>query len=175
MVDTMSSWPRQHSILPLELSLANWMLTQRKARRSGSLDNDRVLALETLPGWSWAPLVEKWGDIFSRLQVWVAEHVGMPQRGADDTVEVSLAQWVNKQRIAKNSGVLVADRVHALETLPDWSWTPQADEWSDVLSRLKTWIEENGMPKRNSFNSVEAELAKWVDNQRSARMKKQSF
>ena len=75
------------------------------------------------------------GDIFSRLQFWFAEHVGMPQRGSDDTVEVSLAQWVNKQRIAKNSGVLVADRVHALETLPDWSWTPHADVWIDVFSR----------------------------------------
>ena len=165
------SWPRRNSINPEEKSLAKWMSHQRTERREGSLPTELALALENLPGWSWAPQAARWCNVFSTVKYWVAAHDSLPHQGSDDVVEASLAQWITKQRLAKGSGLLAVDRVAELEQWPEWTWLPRVDQWQASLVELRLWLSDHQeqLPQRNAENQEEAALATWVGHQRGAR------
>ena len=66
---------------------------------------------------------------------------------------------------------MTAERIATLESLPCWTWTPQADDWDNTFNQLKTWVAERvALPRQRSDDAAEASLAKWMHNQRQAKL-----
>jgi hypothetical protein len=171
-VEATGSWPRQHSDDATEKSLAKWMNNQRNARLGKALTDDRIATLESMPGWTWTPQADNWENVFCLLKTWVAEHGTLPYQHSADAMEASLADWLKKQRQARRTAALTAERIATLESMPGWTWTPQADTWETVFCLLKTWVAEHGaLPTQHSDDATESSLAQWMTKQRLARMR----
>jgi superfamily II DNA or RNA helicase len=103
-----------------EGTLGTWIDTQRQNKRKGVLSEERVVALEALPQWSWGearetPVVD-WSVHLEGLREFIKKEQRLPKQ-----LEV-LGSWVNTQRQSKRKGILSAERIAALEALPQWSW-----------------------------------------------------
>lgn len=98
--------------------LGRWLHSQRRDQSAGILPKARAAKLETLPGWSWEPHRTNWNLMYMQL----ADHFNgtdqYPPRGD------ILAAWIRNQRRVYHAGNLSTERVRLLESLPQWSWTP---------------------------------------------------
>src|SRR5262249_29450442 len=54
--------------------LGSWVALQRVKYAKGTLDADRQLRLQNVPGWTWDPYADKWEQGFSRLEDYVKRH-----------------------------------------------------------------------------------------------------
>jgi superfamily II DNA or RNA helicase len=109
--------------------LGGWVAKFRHARdgRRSTVTPERKARLESIPGWSWAPLEDGWNKTYELLASISQTRLGddgiiiIPQDPVDG---INLSSWATGQRMAYTRGVLRADRVAALEAIPGWSWTP---------------------------------------------------
>jgi superfamily II DNA or RNA helicase len=147
-----------------EINLATWTASRRREYSQGRLSRDRIIELESLPGWSWDPLSEEWTEWFELLQLYIAEfgHARVPQktryRGRN------LAMWVSGQRQRYLQGTLEPDRVELLEGLPVWSWRPQDDDWENQFRKLEELAIQHGDLEKVSV--LPGELEGWSRGQR---------
>ncbi|MGC8635227.1 MAG: Helicase associated domain protein [Candidatus Limnocylindrales bacterium] len=106
-------------------TLGRWVTRQRTYRANGVLSADRVARLEALPGWSWDPDADAFGQGVTALRAFVAEAgsalVPARYRSADG---FALGKWCVRQRTAHRRGLLAPERAALLEALPGWSWQP---------------------------------------------------
>jgi superfamily II DNA or RNA helicase len=161
-------------------SLGKWVNTQRmKAGRTTNYLNvvkginlDRKKRLETISGWSWAALDEKWKTFYAELQKFSHQegHSRVPQHYK--TVDgVRLGRWVSFQKMQFSRGRLEADRARSLVALPGWVWPAQADRWEEGFAYLKQFSEREGhcrVPKRFT-NDEGYPLGKWTSSQRTSK------
>jgi superfamily II DNA or RNA helicase len=104
---------------------AEWCSNQRTAYNKGLLAEERVLALQNTPGWSWVGLTD-WDQ---RRQIWqdIAQHLGCdPSSIAKQLDQRRAAKWCGTQRTAYKKGLLAEERVLALNKTPGWSWSRRA-------------------------------------------------
>jgi hypothetical protein len=155
----------KHQAYPVQKSgsLGIWVTNQRIAYNKKTLSPDRVQRLESLPGWSWDPLVDEWNKNFTLLKQYIAKHQAYPGQKSG-----SLGIWVIRQRRAYIKKTLSPDRVQRLESLKGWSWDPLVDEWNKNFTLLKQYIAKHqAYPGQKSGS-----LGGWVTKQRSAYNKK---
>ncbi len=103
-----------------EKKLAKFVNHHRTYFKSGILSREKIMQLESLPGWSWDPFADAWNTNFQQLQASVKKHQSYP-----GTASEYLRRWGVKQRIAYKKKTLSTDRIHRLESLPGWSWDPK--------------------------------------------------
>jgi superfamily II DNA or RNA helicase len=148
--------------------LGSWVGTQRDAYRRGTLSEERIRRLESLPEWSWDPLAEKWERSFAALKGYADEHgnVRAPQDLEVDGVK--LGQWASIQRAAYAKGKLSDERQKRLETLPGWSWNDVSlDVWEERFASLERFVAREGharVPQKHLEDG--AKLGLWVSIQR---------
>ena len=120
--------------------LGTWVLRQRK--NHPNLASDRRHRLESLPGWTWDPFVQRWDGYFDCLREYVERegHAVVPAPYEHDGVR--LGQWVASQR--QNRDRINADRRSRLETLPGWTWAVQVDEWGKKFALLERYVAREG-------------------------------
>jgi superfamily II DNA or RNA helicase len=146
--------------------LGAWVRRQRAAK--DTMDLDRRLRLEALPGWSWDVLSDEWQKGFSYLKGFSDRegHCRVLQSYKTDD-DYPLGGWVSDQREAKNRMARV--RRECLEALPGWSWDPFSDQWEDGFSHLKQFANREGhcrVPR--SFKTDDGyRLGQWVTAQRT--------
>jgi superfamily II DNA or RNA helicase len=105
-----------------DFKLGGWVSQQRLNHTRGIIDVDRQRRLEDLPGWTWDPLADQWGEGFSRLQRYVEEH-GHARVPKSYTVDgYKLGKWVQAQRRSYHKDTLDTDRQRRLEDLNGWTW-----------------------------------------------------
>ena len=106
--------------------LGGWVQNQRQGYANGKMDPERARTLEALPGWSWSPQVEAWGEAVARLEEYVAREGNA--RVAVGHVEgdgFRLGAWVLNQREGYKTGKIDPEKQRRLEALPGWMWDPR--------------------------------------------------
>ena len=105
-----------------EQKFARWVTTQRKAKKSGKISDDRISRLDTL-GFFWTPFDERWEIWFSALEEYKDKYgnCDVPQKWK---VNPPLGKWVSDQRKKWRDKALTAERVKRLEGL-GITWQPK--------------------------------------------------
>jgi hypothetical protein len=150
--------------------LGHWASVQRGLYTKGQLSNDRQNKLESLPGWAWDVLSDKW-DLWMRLMhQFVAEHghanVPYPYTVGD----YNLRSWVATQRGLYRRGELAGERIRELEALPGWSWDVLEDIWIQHYDAVREFSEREGHARpKSTYVENELRLGQWVTVQRRSR------
>jgi hypothetical protein len=114
--------------------LGSWVANQRTNK--DAMDSDRRQRLESLPGWSWSSLSDRWEQGFSHLKQFSKQHghCRVTYHYKTDS-GYPLGRWVSSQR--RNKDTMDPDRQQRLEALPSWSWDVLSDQWEVGFSHLK--------------------------------------
>lgn len=169
-------YPTRYAESVDESRLGIWVENQRVQRKRGSLRQERIDALESLPSWLWDTRTGKWMRTFDQVQNFVALNKRLPGLYAEDPAERSLGIWIvtqRQRRLGKTSKrSLTAEETAHLESLPDWSWGPQGDAWERQRARLDEFLLRNGRLPRSAGtgyvkNRDEESLARWCQKQRA--------
>jgi superfamily II DNA or RNA helicase len=146
--------------------LGNWTFRQRKNKDALSLAC--IALLESLNGWSWSILGDKWYAAFKRLKEYVAETgVANPPQFYNSPDGYKTGRWVSAQRVRK--AYLSNERFKLLESLPGWTWDTRISKWNYGFEILKTYAQETGgirTPKGYKTQDGYA-LGSWIQTQRS--------
>jgi hypothetical protein len=165
--DEHKRWPA-YEATGEEAGLARWIGTQRKMRKKSSLSPERVMRLNSIPGWSWDLFADAWNQNFLAVQVFHDTHNRWPiERGSGE--EGVLSKWVITQRQAWKKRTLSSERVKRLNSIPGWSWDPLTDAWDQNFAALQVLHDKY----KCYFTNRDAEegdemLAGWVKSQRRA-------
>jgi superfamily II DNA or RNA helicase len=117
--------------------LGQWVASQRNHFREGSLPQQRVNLLETIPGWTWAPRDARWDEQFSFAKALVDElGTSLLGRSAVDRRGNRVGQWLHSQRSSKGEGTDSRRRL-LLEALPHWTWNTRDQHHVDRIDELK--------------------------------------
>ena len=147
------------------IPLGTWVSTQRKNK--DSLSTERIKLLESLKGWSWVALTDRWTEAFEKLKTYtVKTGAARPTTEYNSKDGFALGSWVGTQR--SNKASLSTERMKLLESLKGWSWDPNTDKWTEGFEILKAYATDNGCvncPKRYHINGFA--LGSWVGTQRT--------
>jgi len=162
--------------------LASWINGQRTKYNKGLLDQEKIVRLESVRGWTWAPKDDQFRHGFRALEQYV-ERTGTSRvvRGHVETLDgeaINLGSWVTTRRLDHKRGWLTTEQIRAFEELPDWSWNPKDDDWESWFQLLIEFVEEFGhalVPQGKSKTPYRGrDLSSWVNSQRG-RYKSQSL
>lgn len=110
---------------------------------------------------------ESWWERYGALAEWVAVHGSLPRSSGGGVDETKVGRWVAKQRHTYQAGGLSEARIRRLETLPGWSWVPNAGTWEDNFAAVAGWLAHRGvMPRVDCADPSEVRLGRWVVKQR---------
>jgi superfamily II DNA or RNA helicase len=146
--------------------LGSWVGTQRQTKNL--LSNERTKLLESLPGWVWNTVSDRWTKGFEYLKVFVKfKGSAIPSIGYKTNNGFNLGVWVSKQRQNKES--LSLERIKILESLPGWSWDPRVDQWAKSFEKVRAYVKATGVarPPRGYKTKDGVDLGNWVIHQRS--------
>ena len=148
-------------VLESGFRLNQWVKSQRAKGSGLSLDKRRKL--ESLKGWSWNPLDERWNQAFNYFNKNGLSSDTTSYKLADGS---SLNQWINIQR--RNKDKLSLDKRKRLESLKGWSWNPLDERWEIGFKSLNEYLLEHGhcmVPARTIVKN-KYPLGQWVSVQR---------
>ena len=114
-----------------------WLSTQRQAKRTGKLSQEREAKLDLLGDWSVTETDREWNENYEDLKKFVEEHDRFPKKGEDCYV------WLRNQRQAKRTGKLSQEREAKLDLLGDWM-TPVGREKVTSIKRKEEEIKNKG-------------------------------
>jgi hypothetical protein len=104
------------------IRLGSWINKQRTDYKRGNLPSDRVERLESISGWSWNTLEDRWKGSYHELETFVKEHGHALVPRTYQHNGIQLATWIQKQRSVYKRGELPRERVKRLESIKGWSW-----------------------------------------------------
>ncbi|MDO9227910.1 MAG: Helicase associated domain protein [Pseudomonadota bacterium] len=121
--------------------LGHWVSAQRKAKED--LSPEHIEQLESVMGWVWDAIAEKWELGFSHLvEYFNYEGHCQVQKAYIAADGYSLGQWMQTQRRTKDS--LPEERKKRLETIPGWAWDIHADKWELGFRHLTEFATREG-------------------------------
>jgi hypothetical protein len=166
-----------HSRIPVQLRyndylLGSWASDQRKRKKQNKLSPDRVKYLDSLSGWSWNVIEDKWNIGFECLKQYIEEHGHAKIPDDLKYKSFNLSIWVNSQKTNYNKGKLDIKRIQLLETLPQWSWNVIESQWNRGFGYLKKYVQEHGHAKiQGNFKYENYNLGAWVNSQKMKKNK----
>ena len=149
------------------IRLGQWVNLQRTHHTNGVLAVSRAARLESLPGWTWTPIADRWMDSFDLLNEFVARegHSRVPRGHIENGYR--LGAWVSTQRSFYRDGRLSAERAARLEALPGWTWRPDAARWEEAFGQLEEFVKREGhfrVLRGHADNGTQ--LVSWINAQR---------
>jgi len=157
--------PRNH--IENGTKLGQWAGIQRSNYKKGILSEDDISYFEQLAEWAWdvAYYDGKWDQGFSELLefVKVNGHSLVPTSHIQG--KYRLGSWITAQRSKRSRGLLAADRIEKLETLPGWAWSKHEHLWQVGLQHMKLFVEREGharVPQIHIENNFA--LGHWAHN-----------
>lgn len=149
-------------------SLGAWVARQRQRFKRNSLDQLHISQLESITGWNWSPLEDRWKEMYDQLVTYIH------QQGIS-VVEISstlpegspLINWVYRQRAHRAD--LTTEQIYLLESLDGWAWRVKPN-WNQSFDSLKLYAFVNGHSNPEPEEVFEgAEIGKWVRRQKYRR------
>lgn len=142
----------QHALVPSDHAeggypLGQWVREQRdrgNRRHGDSLPAERQQRLAALPGWSWAPHEDTWERYYAALLRFTAAHghAAVPTDHEQDGLP--LGTWVIRHRNEHKRGLVPAQRVRRLQSLPGWVWDTRDASWQRHLRALDAFVAREG-------------------------------
>jgi superfamily II DNA or RNA helicase len=158
--------PQRH--LEGDVSLGNWVASQRNAFRANRLSEERRKRLEALPGWAWDQLDSEWEEAIGKLLQFVEREgdARVPVEHREDGFR--LGRWAGTQRTKFKAKQLGEERRRRLEAIPGWVWEPFDANWEDGFARLAEFVEREGHARVPlGHREGEFALGTWVARQRT--------
>jgi hypothetical protein len=148
--------------------LGSWVTVQRATR--DNLPLDRKKRLESLKGWSWDLIDDRWDQCFNALREYSESHgscVVSKDIKLDDGRK--LWMWVINQRMRRK--ILTAEQKSKLDSLSGWSWNPKDAKWEEGFNALTSYVVANKTAVvPYSYRTDDGiPLGEWVYNQRKRR------
>lgn len=117
----------------------------------------------------------KWRRRAQETVEFVAKHKELPQRSGD-LEELSLHNWLSRQRNLRAKGQLSRSKIEILQQLGEWYVSPQRIREITWLGRLQDLqefvIKHDRLPRyRRYTNEQERTLGVWLHNQHQRRMR----
>jgi hypothetical protein len=159
--------------------LGAWVDNQRQGKKAAEagrplgkrMTQQRVAALEAVPGWEWASHEAAWEEKLAAVRAFVVAHGRLPSSSHPSR----LGEWTRNQRRAKRASeaglkghhVITPQRAAALEAVPGWTWeVGRETAWEEKLAAVRAYVAEHARlpPARNPSG-----LGAWVSTQRQAK------
>lgn len=102
------------------VAIGLWVGTQRRRYRAGLLTDERVRALEALPGWSWNYQDSTWHRHYGAVRESGCAIGKLARPTTHDGLQIG--SWAEAQRSRHAAGQLSDERIALLEQLPGWRW-----------------------------------------------------
>ncbi|MBF0626089.1 MAG: helicase associated domain-containing protein [Magnetococcales bacterium] len=146
--------------------LAWWVSAQRKARANGNLNPRWQSRLEAI-GFVWDPQEVQWREMLEMLAVFRRRygHCLVPKDWPENS---RLGNWVAIQRNAREKGLLVAERVQALDAL-GFIWDKRLVIQEEMFMALAAFRQRHGHCNVPLEWPENPPLALWVLSQRQQR------
>ncbi|MEU1647263.1 DEAD/DEAH box helicase [Micromonospora zamorensis] len=134
-------------VTPDGLELGKWITKQQSAYKADRLAQERIAALEAIPGWAWSRHQARFDEGLTALRSYVEIYGStcVPQ-GYVAADGFALGTWVNGRRQDYKKGVLSDERAAQLESMPGWRWTLQretrAASFNDGMAALLSFVAE---------------------------------
>lgn len=146
----------------MDQKLRSWCKHQRDLYKTNSLNDSKIIKLESIEGWSWYnDLDVQWYDRYNELKVYVEEHGELPKKNRN--TKNSMCNWIDTQKITQKNGSIPTYRIALLEALNGWEWYKCKDQYWDW--KFKALVEYVETHKKLPSQKVET-LGSWVDNLR---------
>ena len=126
--------PRENRRLPPgaisveEKKLGYRVRAQRRAFAAGRLCSYQERRLLYVPGFTYHPLEDLWWAHFEAYRLYTVVHQDAPKLRSQNKLEVGLAGWAAKTRMAYRAGTLEQWKRDALDGLDFWSWGAQGGD-----------------------------------------------
>jgi hypothetical protein len=136
------------------VDLAQWVDNMRGRRRAKTargtdIPQWQLDALAKLPGWAWSSVdTRRRADEFKRKVETVREYCRHHNVTARDItgqtiwLDEPIGRWINTWR--SNRAKMSEERRHQVESLPQWSWQKDADNWEENLAALADFGRRRG-------------------------------
>lgn len=159
LLEALTTFVRQHGTLPTmraHMELNRWLNTQRRDFRSDRLALHRYQALAPLGVFD-GDDGGRWEKGLAAFQKYVAMHKTYPTRSQ----QITIANWIKTQRVAKNNGVLSQERIALLDQI-GFVWN-SSNSWETLVAQLQQFITTHGT---FPIASTHPRLNAWVVAQR---------
>lgn len=145
--------------------LAEWVSSQRTAKRSGLLEVEKQTLLESINiTWEFEP--KGWDVRFGELQKY-KERFGDCDVPYEWPEGIELSRWLTKQRLAYTRGQLEAGKQRKLTEL-GVDWKSRRDQWDGWFDQLVEFKNKNGHLIPSYFIPETKRLSTWCTSQRKA-------
>ncbi len=164
-----------------EVMLYRWVSVRRNQYRGGQLSEERIEALEAVPGWVWEfdAKEEDFQRGLGALRQYADRtgHAHPPKRHIEvfQGEDRNIGTWVATQRAhysnpSERRRELPPERIEVLEALPGWYWDPH---WDRGLAALRQYVDRTGhaRPRWGDVEMLDGEEVKlgiWVNSRRRA-------
>ena len=173
MIDLYEKFVGEHGWIPScvskdshEKELGTWVVHHRRYYKTGTLNAETIKLLESLPMWSWDPFGDKYQEMVEKYKEFVQSNNRLPNKRAVGE-ERSLGQWIIHQRGYHKREKLDTETVKLLESLPMWSWAPDADQFEKTIVWYRQYVAENGrLPRQSQEDSEVKQLTTWIGDLR---------
>jgi len=110
-----------------ESLLATWIGTQRKKFIKNELSDENIKTLESLTIWSWSNNNKQieWLEKLKKIKEYYTSNNNLPKlsiKNITDKETKSIIRWISDQKKNYKSGILLEERIKALEELNWWKW-----------------------------------------------------
>jgi len=141
----------------IEVSLASWIMTQRKYKKANKLSDEEIKQLESLSNFRWTIQFDHHTE-FNKLETFVEKHGKLPSTCSKNKEETQLGHWVERQRKAKRRNKMNIEKINQLESVTGWFWE-KTDPVDENCVNLIEWVEYNNrMPKHSCPDKEESKL-----------------
>jgi hypothetical protein len=145
--------------------LGAWCSKNRIFYRNGSLSEEKIKLLESIPEWKWdLDLEEIWQEKYIKVNNFISKNNKYPTVKYEK--EKTLANWCAAQRQNYIKGKLSEEKIKKLEELNNWIWTPD-EKWDIRYEQFKKFaLKNNKLPSQHSKIKEEKILGFWCSRQR---------